>query len=673
MRIIKKINTGLVNAIFAFIALFVMLFTHASCDLIPTESGSIRVSAENAVSRTIAPDISMDVARYEIDGRGPGEAQFNGHFLPGETFLAESLLFGTWTVELTALNEANDVIGRGSSDCEVRSNETTVLIVEVLPIEGTGTLDLSFAWNPSLIDMPELRASLIPVSGETIDLDVVLDAPQGNATYRSDFASGYYTLILQLLDNGALTTGLVEVVRVVDSQVSSADIVFENINMPGGSIDINVDLALADPIQLTLENQPTFMLSGDTVVYEPEVSNYADNLIFTWYVDGRAVDNAEQFSMNGTWGAGYHRLSVTVFTPDGLRAGSAQHAVYVSAQSGSTEDLSDRLVLGGSNYYVDDQNRLWGWGGNRDGQMLRPAGEDLAIPTVIMSDVAKVWSSGYHTGILKTDGSFWTAGYNYHGELGDGTRNSSSTAINVMNNVADASLSGSRTMIITDSGEAYGTGYNYHGQLGDGTNINRTGFVHVMSGVTKIESTAVTTLFLKADGSAWGCGANSSAQLGDGFTASVYSTPFLIETGIADIAIGWSGFLLRTDGTLLASGVNHYGEIMSGDTDQYLTYTELLQNVAEIESGGNYSYVRFTDGRVIAAGYNFQRELGTGGRTHRVEPVTIGTGIVDIIPGEYASAVQTADGQILVFGSVQNGPDFNRQDYSPLPEAFSLY
>ena len=89
---------------------------------------------------------------------------------------------------------------------------------------------------------------------------------------------------------------------------------------------------------------------------------------------------------------------------------------------------------------IKTDNTLWSWGSNIDGQMgmnLDGGGSQGPVPPSYISSLTPVqpqynsavdggpWKSvscgKFHTAALKTDGTFWTWGYNTDGELGIGT------------------------------------------------------------------------------------------------------------------------------------------------------------------------------------------------------------------------------------------------------------
>jgi len=92
-------------------------------------------------------------------------------------------------------------------------------------------------------------------------------------------------------------------------------------------------------------------------------------------------------------------------------------------------------------------------------------------------------------------------GNNGNGELGDGTTaGDGSTSIygvrttpeQMASGVASISAGVYRTLFIKTDGTLWGTGWNYYGQLGDGTPTERNTFEQVATSVASVAAAAST-------------------------------------------------------------------------------------------------------------------------------------------------------------------------------------
>ena len=85
----------------------------------------------------------------------------------------------------------------------------------------------------------------------------------------------------------------------------------------------------------------------------------------------------------------------------------------------------------------------------------------------------KISLGGAHSGAITEDGSLYMWGYNYHGQLGDGTDSGKSNPVKIMDHVRSVSLGEWHSGAITEDGSLYMWGSNSSGQLGDGTTTDR--------------------------------------------------------------------------------------------------------------------------------------------------------------------------------------------------------
>lgn len=92
-------------------------------------------------------------------------------------------------------------------------------------------------------------------------------------------------------------------------------------------------------------------------------------------------------------------------------------------------------------------------------------------------------AGGTHNAVIKTDGTLWTWGSNFYGQLGDGTNTERDTPVKVMDDVTAVSAGENHTAVIKADGTLWTWGKNFHGELGDGTTTDHDTPVKVMDDV----------------------------------------------------------------------------------------------------------------------------------------------------------------------------------------------
>jgi alpha-tubulin suppressor-like RCC1 family protein len=248
------------------------------------------------------------------------------------------------------------------------------------------------------------------------------------------------------------------------------------------------------------------------------------------------------------------------------------------------------------------------WGDNSFGQLgdgttttrLTPVQVDLPAGVTITQVAAGI----EHSLAVTSDGHALAWGDNSVGQLGDGTTTRSSTPVQVHlpAGVTVTQVSaGSHSLAVTSDGRVLAWGFNFFGQLGDGTTTTRLTPVEVAlpTGVTvtQVAAGAFHSLAVTSDGHALAWGINISGQLGDG-TTTRSSTPVQVHlpAGVTatQVSAGSAHSLAVTsDGRVLAWGDNGSGQL--GDdstTDSAIPVQVDLPagvTVTQVAAGGNHS------------------------------------------------------------------------------------
>ena len=370
---------------------------------------------------------------------------------------------------------------------------------------------------------------------------------------------------------------------------------------------------------------------------------------------------------------------------DASKAGGYRQTIYTSASSA---------------WAIREDNSLWGWGINDEGQLGNGGGGNdkynaltcQTVPVKIMDNVATISAGGYVVMAVKTDGTLWSWGWNDSGELGDGTLEKRYTPRKIMDNVATVSVGGDHVLAVKTDGSLWAWGNNRLGQLGNGGDGNETvtdynhiehvdGMprfptmtvqtvpVKIMDGVAAASAGSRYSLAVKTDGTLWAWGSNPSGELGDG-TKEGKSTPIKIMDGVAAVSAGADhSMAIKTDGTLWVWGCNLLGQLGNGgggseeveshlfSIDGKVHYmwiqtmpVKVMDGVSAISAGDEYSFAVKTDGTLWAWGNNLFYSLGDGTKETQLTPVKTMDGVSAVCTGNDIGMAVKTDGTLWGWG-----------------------
>ena len=285
---------------------------------------------------------------------------------------------------------------------------------------------------------------------------------------------------------------------------------------------------------------------------------------------------------------------------DGTSTSSAT-PVQVSGLTGVT------AIAGGGDagYALKSDGTVYAWGSNGSGARGHGTSTSSATPVQVsgLTGVTAIAGGAYAGYALKSDGTVYAWGSNALGQLGDGTTtNSSATPVQVsgLTGVTAIAGGGSTGYALKSDGTVDAWGYNFFGQLGDGTTTTNGCEcsptpvpVSGLTGVTAIAGGGAGYA-LKSDGTVYAWGSNVGGQLGDG-TSTSSATPVPVSglTGVTAIAGGaYTGYALKSDGTVYAWGSNGFGELGDGTTTSSATPVQVsgLTGVTAIAGGIEAGY-----------------------------------------------------------------------------------
>lgn len=324
-----------------------------------------------------------------------------------------------------------------------------------------------------------------------------------------------------------------------------------------------------------------------------------------------------------------------------------------------------------------DDETLASWGQNKSGQLgdgtATVPGKKLPVKVLNLKNIVAVSAENEQNLALKNDGSVWSWGANWYGQLGDGSKNHSSVAVKVKNlsNVIDISMANSHGIALKSDGTVWTWGSNFKGQLGNGEKGPDKGQVvpTQVKGLTQVISVAAgnnNSLVLKSDGSVWGWGSNWDGSNKENYFISGITEDLTVPTrieGLSNVlAIDYGithALALKSDGTIWSWGQNYVGALGDGSnkTRSIPALVAGIEDVKAVSAGAMYSLALKNDGTVWAWGYNNNGQLGDGTKTTRLTPVQVKglSDVIAIVAGNDHSIAIKNDGTVWSWGSNWDG------------------
>src|SRR5882724_11546850 len=303
----------------------------------------------------------------------------------------------------------------------------------------------------------------------------------------------------------------------------------------------------------------------------------------------------------------------------------------------------------------------------------------LSLSISLAAEVVSIWGGARGTIILKSDGTVWTWGSGGFGKLGINTTTGRSLVpvevhgagnIDYLHSVMAIMGGETHNMALKFDGTLWSWGYNFVGELGDGTTNDAAIPIQVglgsnppLTNVTRLGGRTYFSLAVKSDGTIWGWGMNGSGQMGNGTSGANVLTPVMVSYSLPGQAVnnplqvscGYTyGVALLTNGLVWVWGTGFHGELGAGTNTQSLVPIQVpgLSNITAISSGWKHTLALKSDGRVWAWGLNSHGELGDGtaiNRSNAVQVLNL-SNIVMVSGGDYNSIALRSDGTVWKWG-----------------------
>ena len=301
-------------------------------------------------------------------------------------------------------------------------------------------------------------------------------------------------------------------------------------------------------------------------------------------------------------------------------------------------------------------------------------------------NVTQVAAGGLHSLLLTDDGTVFSVGGNYSGELGSGRVGGVTTIaapIDTTNlggyRIVQVAAGSGQSLLLTDDGTVFSFGTNGSGLTGLGTTSGRTPVATPIDAtnltgrmITQVETGSLHGLLLANDGTVFSFGNNLGGRTGMGTETGITTIATPIDTtnltGLRVNALSAGGshsLLIADDGTVLSFGNNMNGQTGLGTTSGVTTVATPIdmtnlagKRITQVATGVLHSLLLADDGTVFSFGSNQYGQTGLGttsGNTLIATPILttnlMGKRITRVEAGDFHSLLLADDGTVFSFGS----------------------
>ena len=335
----------------------------------------------------------------------------------------------------------------------------------------------------------------------------------------------------------------------------------------------------------------------------------------------------------------------------------------------ATTDLPQLALGAGHTCVLTVEDRLFCWGHDTFGQLGAAmdsidavSGKPVEV-TALSGNVRQIATGAYHTCALTLSGEVKCWGRNDNGAIGsqdgDSTEPVNVTGLQSRVVMIASNNSGNHSCALVEDGSVKCWGWNYAGQLGDGTMEDSPQAVDVAGlpeGITSIAVGGSTSYALTAEGEVWAWGAG---QNGQGATGKLENSLVPAKMDglheVVALAPGASHICALTR----AGAVLCWGGGDGSDASLAIpsTVKGLESGVAQVTAGSGFTCVRMLTGEVKCWGDNWFQQLGSPVGDYSVELISVELPEppLSITSGSVHTCALLPSGSIFCWGDFSSG------------------
>ena len=233
------------------------------------------------------------------------------------------------------------------------------------------------------------------------------------------------------------------------------------------------------------------------------------------------------------------------------------------------------------------------------------------------------------------------------------------------------------TITLSNDGTLYSFGYNYYGQLGLGHNKNVSLPTPIpnLPKITIISCGYNFVVCVDCEDFMWSFGENDFGQLGIGNTTNI-NVPQKIQDipPVLSVSCGsYHTLIVTTDSNLWSCGYNDIGQLFHGDTEiRLIPQKTSFSNISKISAGCDHSLFQNNKGEIFSCGCNCRGECGFNVNDPQIKPIlmpNLPSNIVQFECGFSQSLFLDSEGKVFPVGYNNTlGHNTNQNELDNIPD-----
>lgn len=271
----KKTQSAVV--LLVLISILSLVFMSCTNDMESPRLGSLSISTDVAVARTIQPsEEKIKVFEYRVTGTGPSGETLESVTSPITPITINGLVEGKWSITVDGLNATKGMVSTKTQNVIIFSGqETSATFLLGFP-SGTGTASITINWPSSVTSFSQIRGTITPTTAGVDGFTVTPSGGLHTITQTIEgIPSGSYQFKLEFLDVLGNSVGLSyrESLNVYKDMVSTKNYVVPEEIFPIETPVISMDSSYK--VSITCDTESTVIhyiteegeLGTDSLVY----------------------------------------------------------------------------------------------------------------------------------------------------------------------------------------------------------------------------------------------------------------------------------------------------------------------------------------------------------------------------------------------------------------------